>query len=395
MRYLNYLIAVFLVQIGLGIVGPVLPDIKSHFGVNLAAAGLVMSAYGLARVIFDLPGGYVAQKLHASLGMSLGIALSVGGAVCSAMAPGFPALILGSFIAGTGSAFVNVVILTLLTSQADRSNRGRILGMHLAFFLAGVSVGPVVGGLAGARWGWRAAFVFSALASLAALVLVLARFARERRAGQSAAGDPPAVGAPAGSQPAGGERADMKALIAVNLVTFILLFALEGFNNTIIPLYGSLGLGLAPDLLGLILALGVMVRFVVGLGGGILSDRYGRVRVLAPCLAMAGVGILIMYRATGWQFFLFSVLVFSIGRMGNNIPLAILGDMTPADKMGWMTALNRFIADSGLALGPLVLGTIADRWGFASAGVVTIAMSWLATLFLWFVFSPPLFNKNF
>lgn len=386
MKYFGYLLPVFFVQIGLGIVGPVLPDIKSYFQVNMAATGLVMSSYGLARVIFDLPGGYVAQKLPTAAGMALGIALSVGGALCSAAAPGFSILILGSFIAGMGSAFVNVVILTLLTKETNQSNRGKVLGIHLSFFLAGVSVGPVLGGFLGARWGWRAAFLCSALASLAALAVIAAQILRDRRARQEPGAGRAEPSEADGEQVGGGPRRDMPAVIAVNLVTFVLLFALEGFNNTIIPLYGSLKLGFSPDLLGIILALGVVMRFVVGLGGGMLSDRYGRVKVLIPCLLTAGAGVMVMFFSVNWWVFLLSVLIFSIGRMGNNIPLALLGDMTPPGRIGWMTALNRFIADTGLALGPIVLGTIADRRGFVAAGLFTIAVSWMATLILWFVF---------
>lgn len=108
--------------------------------------------------------------------------------------------------------------------------------------------------------------------------------------------------------------------------------------------------------------------------------------MLVPCMAMAGVGIAVMYFAADYWVFLAAVMIFAIGRMGNNLPLTLLGDITPAPKMSWMTALNRFIADGGLALGPLALGMIADRWGFTYAGAFTMTLTWAVTLVLWLVF---------
>ncbi|MFZ5633537.1 MAG: MFS transporter [Bacillota bacterium] len=385
LRYLNYFLAVFFVQIGLGVVGPVLPDIKSYFSINMTAAGLVMAAFGLARLIFDLPGGVIAQRLHSVTGTAIGVTLVSAGSLCSALATGYPMLVLGRFIAGMGSATTNVVVLTHLNRHSDYSNRGKVLGIFQGFFLGGIGIGPAVGGMIGARWGWRVTFIFCAVTALVALAAVLAALLDPgRRAGIKAAG--PAEKQSAGSRAGEEGKLNIPAIVTVNLVTFIMLFAMEGFNNTIIPLYGSMVLGLQPDLLGLIITLGVFMRFLVSLAGGILSDRYGRITVLVPCLATAGVGIVVMYFAVNYWIFLIAVLVFAIGRMGNNLPLTLLGDLTPAARMGWMTALNRFIADGGLALGPLVLGLVADRWGFTAAGSFTITLTWLVTLILWLVF---------
>ncbi|MFZ5648578.1 MAG: MFS transporter [Bacillota bacterium] len=386
-RYLNYFLAVFFVQIGLGVIGPVLPDLKAHFDISMTAAGLVMATFGLARLIFDLPGGVIAQRFHSIKGTALGVILVSIGSLCSAFAGGYSMLVLGRFIAGIGSATVNVVVLTHLNRHSDYSNRGKILGLFQGFFLGGIGIGPAVGGMIGAAWGWRATFIFCALTALAALAsVILTPLFQRPEGGRRKEGELPQKQAVSGIGTEGRAGGDTKAIITVNLVTFIMLFALEGFNNTIIPLYGSLVLGLPPDLLGVIITLGVFMRFLISMAGGILSDRLGRVTVLVPCMATAGVGIIAMYFAVNYWMFLLAVIIFAIGRMGNNLPLTLLGDLTPPAKIGWMTALNRFIADGGLALGPLVLGFIADRWGFTAAGIFSITMSWLITLVLWIVF---------
>lgn len=104
LRYLNFLLTVFFVQIGLGVVGPVLPEIKTHFSISMTAAGLVMAVFGLARLLFDLPGGIIAQRLSSVKGTVIGAILVCAGSLCSALAPGYSSLVLGRFIAGMGSA---------------------------------------------------------------------------------------------------------------------------------------------------------------------------------------------------------------------------------------------------------------------------------------------------
>lgn len=393
MPYLNYLLAIFFMQIGLGVMGPILPDIKSYFHINMATAGLVVSAFGLARLIFDLPGGVVAQKMHPALGTAIGTILVTIGHFCSALATEFTGLVTGRFIAGTGSAIANVVVLTHLSKESDYSNRGKILGIFQGFFLGGIGIGPAMGGLIGSRWGWRGAFYFCAITALLAWMAILGRlFSGGWREKDGVRAEKKAQALKARTSSGfntGVTKKSLPATITVNFFTFIMLFALEGFNNTMIPLYGSLVLKLSPENLGVIISCGVVVRFLVSLGGGILSDKYGRLTVLIPCLFMAGIGILAIYLAFNFYSFLAAVLLFAIGRMGNNLPLTLLGDITPPGKLAWMTALNRFIADCGLAIGPWVLGSLADRWGFTAAGIFTITLTWGITLVLWLVFRWP------
>jgi predicted MFS family arabinose efflux permease len=103
----------------------------------------------------------------------------------------------------------------------------------------------------------------------------------------------------------------------------------------------------------------------------------------------------VYFASNAWTF-LIAVVIFAVGRIGNNIPLALLGDLMPSDKIAWMTALNRFIADCGLALGPLVLGLITDSWGFPVAGGGALVVTLLTTCSLWLVFRkrPVIYQKR-
>jgi len=55
--------ALFLVIATTNILTPLLPDIRADFGVSIATAGFIVGAYGLARLIVDLPAGFIADRV--------------------------------------------------------------------------------------------------------------------------------------------------------------------------------------------------------------------------------------------------------------------------------------------------------------------------------------------
>ncbi|TMF25441.1 MAG: MFS transporter, partial [Chloroflexi bacterium] len=56
-------VAVFLVIAATNIMTPLLPDIRTDFGVSISTAGVIVGSYGLARLITDLPAGFVIDAL--------------------------------------------------------------------------------------------------------------------------------------------------------------------------------------------------------------------------------------------------------------------------------------------------------------------------------------------
>ena len=382
-------LALFLIHIGLGVAGPVLNDIKGHFDLASAAAvSLVFSAFGLARLICDLPGGYLIQRVKQEKILVLGAAILLAGSVLVTLASTYELLLAGRVVAGTGSSLLNISALSILNLKATASNRGRTLSMYAAFSLCGSALGPGLGGIAASFFGWRGSFGASAVAAFLALACVASYLASSSRAPRGSvsghenksdshrsAGDVPA--------PA---RSFLVGAFTANFSTFVLLFALEGFNNTIIPLYGSTVLGLGPGILGFTLGVMAIARFAVSFCGGILSDRYGRTAILIPCLLLAGTGTVMLRFAHSFTVFFAVCIVFALGRMANNVNLALLGDVTPREKMGMMIGVNRFLADLGLTAGPWAMGMVADKWGFQAAGLAAGVAAWAMALLIWKVF---------
>jgi len=64
------------VMLGFGIVGPILPQYILTFDATYMVAGLVISAFPLARMCFNFPAGILADRIGRRRPLSIGIATS-------------------------------------------------------------------------------------------------------------------------------------------------------------------------------------------------------------------------------------------------------------------------------------------------------------------------------
>jgi predicted MFS family arabinose efflux permease len=92
------------VFLGVNVVSPILPQYARTFDVSVALTGWVISAYGLARVLTDLPAGLFSDKSGGKKVMIAGLVIVVVSSVAAGLAPNFFALILARVASGVGSA---------------------------------------------------------------------------------------------------------------------------------------------------------------------------------------------------------------------------------------------------------------------------------------------------
>src|ERR687891_1304385 len=89
-RVTAVVLVVFIVMAGLGLVLPILPLFARSFGVGYGAVGLLVSAYGLARLVFDLVAGPIVDRWGEGATAAAGLAVVGLGSALTGGAPGFP-----------------------------------------------------------------------------------------------------------------------------------------------------------------------------------------------------------------------------------------------------------------------------------------------------------------
>lgn len=370
-----YLMA-FTMQLGMGIMAPVLPEVKLEFGVSATEVALVVSAFGFARLLLDLSVGLLLDRIRPFVLLLVGTFVIAVGAVLGSLSVVFPMVILARGLMGAGSAICMMTAQFSLSNIAAPNARGRLLGTYQAAALAGSSFSPVIGGAIALSAGWRASFGFTALSALLAFGSVVVTQPRAP-AGSSNVKEASVHTLP---ETRGLTRSVLVTYVVMGAVTAVLHFHIGGFQNVVLPLIGGLRIGLDPATIGLALALGTVVRVFASLAGGTLSDRHGRRVVIIPSLAVMGLGVFAFNYADSLPTYLVTIVIMAVGRVGNSIPVTMILDQMPARLWGRAMGINRFVGDLGVVLAPLGLGWLIDNHGYGAAILATAGLVWSMAL---------------
>jgi MFS transporter, DHA1 family, multidrug resistance protein len=373
-RVTAVLLVVFFVMAGAGLVLPVLPLFaRSSFGVGYGAVGVLVSAYGLARLVFDLIAGAIVDRLGERVTAVGGLAVIALGSALTGVAPGFAAAVAAWATAGVGSAITLAALYTRVLRIVPTQQMARTLGIFYGTFNTGFVAGGAASGLVADRFGLAGPLLANAVMVVLAAVLWLALLP----AGGLAA---PAGGTGAPDRGEGRSLARLlrtPGLVPVVVTNFAYLWMVAVVFDTLVPLFASDVLGLSTIGIGVAIAVALAAEFVVLYPAGIVADQRGRKPVLVPSLA----GLAVATVAVGWAPtpLLLGVAMAVLGVMSGAAgvpPGAMLSDVAPTQASGTAVGVFRFCGDLGFTLGPLLAGwaipVVGFRWAFALAAIPTV-----------------------
>ncbi len=360
--------ALFSVVASTNIVTPLLPDIRNDFAVSIATAGVIVGSYGLARLLVDLPAGFVLDRIgHLRLTL-VSLVLLFGSSLVGFGATSVEMLIASRVGAGVSVAILATVILAGLGATATVANRGKVMSLFHVANNTGIAVYPMIGGFVGVWFGWRATFVVTAgLVILAGALLIpsLRRIGPRRRGGGATAASTARVlhG-----------RARAIAIGVTNFGVIANMINRHGFRNTILPLYAATALGLGGVSIATAIALMAITGLLVATPGGMLGDRIGRGRIIVAGLAALAVGDLVFLLTHDLVTFLAASALIGFGDFFSSSQTALLSEIVPAEQRTKSLAGYRFSADAGAFIGPVVLAAIMDVANAQAAIVAAVVV---------------------
>ncbi len=365
-------VAIFLALAAGNILTPLLPRIQQEFGITYATAGLLVSAFGFARLSLDLPAGFLQERLGGRLLATIGFVLLISASVVCAVAPTFGVLVAGRVGMGLGSSILSVVVLTGLSELAPSNARARVLALYTMANNAAIGFFPVVGGVLGLMWGWRSTMILCGVLGVLSAML-LAPVLRRIKATPPSRHD--------GDSTTATFSLKGPVLLAMGAVYFgvvVNMINRHGFRNTTLPLFASEELGLNEVAIASGITLMAVVGLVIAIPGGALGDRWSRRGVIAAGLVMLAIGDIAFLGAGNYATFLVAAFVLGLGDFFSSSQTAALTETVPPQLRGRVLGGYRFAVDLGATIGPLLLAGLLQFGGYqltilAAAGLLLLA----------------------
>ncbi len=352
------LLLVFLKQAGNGMVWSILAIYGQSMGASAAVVGLMISAYGGARLLVNIPSGYVSEKIGRRAMMSAGCALIA--------ASSFAAMALGRIdwfffcllVMGGASAIFMTSALAAVADLGEPGNRLRDMSMYQAANMVGASMGPALGGLVAGMWGYSAPFLINGLVALAGVfAFALMPWPQKK--------PPRREEAPR----SGGLGRLARQGMGVGLMYFSIFYVRVASNWVLLPLIAQSKYGLELTTIGLILTGGALANLMVLSTVGVLVRALGRVQVitLSSLLTLIACALLAFGDHVAFLW-VTSILFGAAAGVASPTLNAYVAEVAPEGLRGPAMGLLRTMQDLSLILGPLVTGLLSDHSGLGYQG---------------------------
>lgn len=337
-------LAILLSQLGTNIINVALPTLVASFETSFGAVQWVVVSYLLVVTALIVGVGRFGDQLGKKRLFLWGLAIFMAASVLCALSSNLPLLIAGRAAQGLGGAIIMALSFAFVGEVFPEERTGFAMGVLSTMVSFGIALGPSLGSLALAAFGWQAMFWLNLPFGILAWLLVSRHL-------------PNTVDAPKHPVPA----------VRFDWVGTILLAATLGAYSLAMTFSGARGLG---DTLVVQLMIGVIVGLVLFLGV--------QMKVKAPLLRLSMFRNLLLSTSMAMSVLVYAVMMATL----------VLGPFFLSKAAGLDTrsvGLVMTVGPLAAALMGVPASFVADRIGARLAMVIGLAfftigafvMSWV------------------
>ena len=359
------------------VLSAVFPILKAEWDLSDSHLASLNSIVALMVGLLTLPLSILADRWGRVRSLVLMAVLwSIATLLC-AIATSYEQMLGARFLVGVGeAAYGSVGIAVALTVFAPRVHAA-LAGAFMSGGSFGSVIGVALGGFIAVQFGWRWSFAAMAIFGLILVALFRALVSEGKLARYAIEGPPTAIGDPTTPD---GYRAPLSSLFTNLAVVWTYVGSgLQMFTSAVLlawmPSFFNRYYGLAPDRAGVVAS-----AFVLLIGSGmvvcgVITDRVSRETpatkwtsaIIYCVIALGCLGLGFSMGNGPVQLVLIGIgAFFSAGSSGP--AAAMVANLTHttlrASAMGVATSANSLL---GLALGPFVIGILADHLGLLDA----------------------------
>jgi EmrB/QacA subfamily drug resistance transporter len=408
-------LAMLLASLGISIANVALPTLAEAFGASFQATQWVILAYLLAITALVVGAGRLGDIIGRRRLLLAGLAIYTAASVACGLASSLPVLIAARAVQGVGAAILMALTMAFVGEIVPKDKTGGAMGLLGTMSAVGTALGPSLGGVLIAVFGWRAVFLVGVPLGILALVLAYRALPADRsmsngiRARFDHAGTlllalalaAYALAMTLGRGSFGVLNIALLLVAIVGVGAFILVerrasspllhlatfrdgalragFATSALVSTVVmatlvvgPFYLSRALGLDAAMVGLVMSAGPIVAALTGVPAGRIVDRFGPQRMITSGLIamMAGCSALAMMpMESGIPGYVVPLAVTTVGyalfQAANNT--AVMADV-PGGQRGVISGVLNLSRNLGLVTGTAAMGAV---FGFATGDIAT------------------------
>ena len=369
------------------IVASMFPILKRHWALSDAELGALASVVAVIVAVGTIPLSLLADRWGQVRSLFAMAVIWSGATIACAFATSYGELLVARAAIGVGEAAYGSVGCALLATLFPERIRSTVLGAFLVAALVGSVAGLMLGGVVTQHWGWQAGFGVAGAPGLVLAVLfyAVARMLPAAVPAGAARRDGPRCGAVAVFVEIAKPRSAPLACVGAGL-QLVSVSAMYAW----LPSFLHRQHGLASADAGLAAGFIVLAGVPGAIGFGFLADRLTRRLPSARYHLAAGAALLTA---------LFTWAAFDFANDDRvRLWLLVLGAMTMPGIVGPVTAaileaVSPFARSTaaavlaatqnlfGLALGPIMIGLLSDRFGLETAMRVVPLFSGVACVF--------------
>lgn len=351
------------------------PSIRRDFGLSFEQLGYLATAFTVVLSLGSFPLGMLADRISKRLVISAAVLFWSAATFCSGVAGSFRSLLAARGLVGIGEAAYNPAGTAVISASFPGEVRARVQGAFDIGMFIGGATGIALGGIMAQSFGWRPAFF---LVGFPGVILGLSALRLPKT-------------------PLRPSRECMPIRELLRVPAFLALLVSGWFCSFAGYAYVTWGPELVQEYkgfsareAGLAIALAVVTGGTLGIAAGAyFSDRlakwrnWGRGAIIPVGFVLGAPAIFLALHSAGKLAF---VVFFGLGAFflsWYHGPLtATIHDLVPPS--GHATALgfyNLFVNLSSMAVAPLLIGKIADRYNLITALHIPIASQLLGAAF--------------
>jgi len=342
---------------------------------NPGFAALVVGLRALGVMLFELPAGYLANRLGNKLMLLVSLWLS---AITMFGLFFVSELFWVAFLAlpqGAASAIWFLCRQSYISEASSRSYWGRAVALMAGINRAGALFGPLLGGIGATVIGYQWTFFIGGMLIMLAMVVVWI-FAKQ-------------------IEPIKDQSLNTYRSVLITIKKNQGLFTLAGFvalsiqllragRQLLVPIFGN-QIGLNAGTIGALYAFGSLIDMSMFYPVGVIVDKYGRKWSAGPSILFFMIGLMLLPLVeSSFGFFLVVCLLGLANGLGTGIVMLIGMDLAPSNQRNSFLAIWRLIGDFGGFTGPIIVGIFANSFGLIFVSSLISGVGGLVVLLLGF-----------